>query len=88
MMAEGILGRDELPLVRVPVGMSSRLRKAFVAARPRVLLNLLVKARQSVATAARSSGVAGTKHLNEKTDEQELVPTADEQELIPTVLPA
>jgi hypothetical protein len=59
MMAWETLGKDELPLVRVPVGMSSRL-----------------------------SGVVGTKHPNQKTDEQELVPTADEQELVPTVLPA
>jgi hypothetical protein len=55
MMAEETLGRDELPLVRVPVGMSSRLRKAFVAAKPRVLLNLSVRARQRVATVACSS---------------------------------
>jgi hypothetical protein len=37
--------------------MSSRLRKAFVAAKPKVLLNLSARARQSVATAARLSSV-------------------------------
>ena len=52
--------------------MSSRLRQAFVAAKPEVSLELSPRARQSVATAARSSGVLCA---IEQTDEQELVPT-------------
>ncbi|MBV8097896.1 MAG: thiol reductant ABC exporter subunit CydD [Verrucomicrobia bacterium] len=63
------------------VGTSSRLREAFVAAKPEVLLNLSVRARQSVATAACSSGIvlkstARKQCKNRKnSDEEELVPT-------------
>jgi hypothetical protein len=65
------------------VGMSSRLRKAFVAAKPKVFLNLPARARQSVATAACSSQTGG--RLFRATAMERMKPP-DEQELIPTGL--
>jgi hypothetical protein len=65
--------------------MSSRLRKAFVAAKPNALLNLSAGARQSVATAACSSGSFLPSHdvfgdlQKENPDERELIPTGEER---------
>jgi hypothetical protein len=62
-----------------PVGMSSRLRKAYVAAKFFEVLGLTARARLSVATAACSSGKSRNcdcKYVGGlNADEQELVPT-------------
>jgi hypothetical protein len=68
-------------LLKNPIGMSSRLRKAYVAASSGSLSGRESRARQSVAAAACSSGSLLPSHdafgdlQNENADERELIPT-------------
>jgi hypothetical protein len=60
----------------MPVGMSFRLRQAYVAAKLWHFEHLTARARQSEATAARSSEIGFVTDFRAKpADEQELIPT-------------